>query len=160
MIRRQPRSTRTYTLCPYTTLFRSCRGRVGLIAFVDTDGLLVQRISPDQLGPKRTSETTGKRKVRQDTRERTDAPAVNPETARSLLHATGATRRLLRHEHRGVALAFPHDLHAVTAQIEHRGRHRAAGTTVDHDVDGMVEQRAIIIRAADRFFLAGKLQRA
>src|SRR3546814_10813283 len=23
MIRRQPRSTRTYTLCPYTTLFRS-----------------------------------------------------------------------------------------------------------------------------------------
>src|SRR3546814_19536435 len=77
MRRRPPRSTRTDTLFPYTTLFRS-----------------------------------------------TDAPAVNPE-ARSLLHATGATRRLLRHEHRGVALAFPHDLHTVTAQIEHRGRHRA-----------------------------------
>src|SRR3546814_4407951 len=98
-------------------------------------------------------------KCGKDTRERTDAPAVNPE-ARSLLHATGATRRLLRHEHRGVALAFPHDLHTVTAQIEHRGRHRAAGTTVDHDVDGMVEQRAIIIRAADRLFLARKLKRA
>src|SRR3546814_9369193 len=28
MIRRPPRSTRTYTLCPYTTLFRSLR-RVG-----------------------------------------------------------------------------------------------------------------------------------
>src|SRR3546814_8448338 len=28
MIRRPPRSTRTDTLCPYTTLFRSRRGRV------------------------------------------------------------------------------------------------------------------------------------
>src|SRR3546814_19903900 len=27
MIRRQPRSTRTYTLVPYTTLFRSCTGK-------------------------------------------------------------------------------------------------------------------------------------
>src|SRR3546814_8869645 len=27
MIRRPPRSTRTDTLCPYTTLFRSCRGK-------------------------------------------------------------------------------------------------------------------------------------
>src|SRR3546814_7319564 len=88
-------------------------------------------------------------KCGKDTREQTDAPAVNPETARSLLHATGATRRLLRHEHRGVALAFPHDLHAVTAQTEHRGRHRAAGTTVDHDFDGLVEQREKIGRAND-----------
>src|SRR3546814_19791713 len=29
MIRRPPRSTRTDTLFPYTTLFRSCRGRSG-----------------------------------------------------------------------------------------------------------------------------------
>src|SRR3546814_20222251 len=29
MIRRPPRSTRTDTLFPYTTLFRSCRGRDG-----------------------------------------------------------------------------------------------------------------------------------
>src|SRR3546814_7921089 len=29
MRRRQPRSTRTYTLCPYTTLFRSERARTG-----------------------------------------------------------------------------------------------------------------------------------
>src|SRR3546814_7016753 len=28
MIRRPPRSTRTDTLCPYTTLFRSCRDRI------------------------------------------------------------------------------------------------------------------------------------
>src|SRR3546814_4861966 len=98
MIRRPPRSTTTETLFPYTALFRSgnrqikqvgavlrvikfighrlidrhragFRGRVGLIAFVDTDGLLVQRISPDQLGPKRTSETTGKRRSEEHTSE-------------------------------------------------------------------------------------------
>src|SRR3546814_19481183 len=28
MIRRPPRSTRTYTLCPYTTLFRSADGQI------------------------------------------------------------------------------------------------------------------------------------
>src|SRR3546814_14774015 len=41
MIRRPPRSTRTDTLCPYTTLCRSCmailliEGRAGLNEFVD-----------------------------------------------------------------------------------------------------------------------------
>src|SRR3546814_7723833 len=30
MIRRPPRSTRTDTLLPYTTLFRSCRGSIGV----------------------------------------------------------------------------------------------------------------------------------
>src|SRR3546814_16297411 len=34
MIRRPPRSTRTYTLFPYTTLFRSSRYVVGLLIFL------------------------------------------------------------------------------------------------------------------------------
>src|SRR3546814_21177185 len=33
MIRRPPRSTRTDTLFPYTTLFRSCRAPTGRISF-------------------------------------------------------------------------------------------------------------------------------
>src|SRR3546814_10455569 len=33
MIRRPPRSTRTYTLCPYTTLFRSARNAALLHLF-------------------------------------------------------------------------------------------------------------------------------
>src|SRR3546814_9370519 len=39
ILRRPPRSTRTYTLFPYTTLFRSVRGR-GAVG--DHPGLLVQ----------------------------------------------------------------------------------------------------------------------
>src|SRR3546814_15633456 len=34
MIRRPPRSTRTYPLFPYTTLFRSREGEGGVVAFV------------------------------------------------------------------------------------------------------------------------------
>src|SRR3546814_17174499 len=37
MIRRPPRSTRTYTLFPYTTLFRSFGACVGTIAFARRD---------------------------------------------------------------------------------------------------------------------------
>src|SRR3546814_12986579 len=37
MIRRPPRSTRTYTLCPYTTLFRSLDETLGVIETVDAD---------------------------------------------------------------------------------------------------------------------------
>src|SRR3546814_18823439 len=37
MIRRPPRSTRTYTLFPYTTLFRSVAGVVGRIFVVGVD---------------------------------------------------------------------------------------------------------------------------
>src|SRR3546814_5603385 len=36
MIRRPPRSTRTYTLLPYTTLFRS-KGREGVVGLVRQD---------------------------------------------------------------------------------------------------------------------------
>src|SRR3546814_16002706 len=35
MIRRPPRSTRTDTLFPYTTLFRSCESHVTLVLFED-----------------------------------------------------------------------------------------------------------------------------
>src|SRR3546814_8304334 len=42
MIRRPPRSTRTDTLFPYTTLFRSC--------FLGSDGLM-QTLSPISIGP-------------------------------------------------------------------------------------------------------------
>src|SRR3546814_1318149 len=47
MIRRPPRSTRTDTLCPYTTLFRSFHriGRGALLGEVDDD---VGRFVPDQ----------------------------------------------------------------------------------------------------------------
>src|SRR3546814_17806974 len=48
MIRRPPRSTRTDTLCPYTTLFRSGRGAV------DLDGRTADRASAatDRIGPR------------------------------------------------------------------------------------------------------------
>src|SRR3546814_17449066 len=38
MIRRPPRSTRTYTLLPYTTLFRSEQAQKGVLALVDLAG--------------------------------------------------------------------------------------------------------------------------
>src|SRR3546814_14033956 len=61
MIRRPPRSTRTDTLFPYTTLFRSDRiepavlpavilGRVGLRRVVELDADLLQRIPAGQVG--------------------------------------------------------------------------------------------------------------
>src|SRR3546814_8875375 len=37
MIRRPPRSTRTYTLFPYTTLFRAARWRIGVDLELDLD---------------------------------------------------------------------------------------------------------------------------
>src|SRR3546814_5961122 len=45
MIRRPPRSTRTDTLCPYTTLFRSCRSGRRTI--------LLKRISSSQRRPQK-----------------------------------------------------------------------------------------------------------
>src|SRR3546814_2528467 len=79
MIRRPPRSTRTDTLCPYTTLFRSlhqaddgpCQGRLaraGLadqrhrLAFADTERDIADRFDPwmaialDQRSEEHTSE--------------------------------------------------------------------------------------------------------
>src|SRR3546814_2204245 len=64
MIRRPPRSTRTYTLLPYTTLFRSSLGRrvgrTGIadmvrslrqhLAEVETAALTAQRAGPAQQG--------------------------------------------------------------------------------------------------------------
>src|SRR3546814_1181160 len=55
MIRRPPRSTRTDTLLPYTTLFRSCR-RVGLSATVHDPDWLAAWLSP-------TTEASGVRRV-------------------------------------------------------------------------------------------------
>src|SRR3546814_1841766 len=54
MIRRPPRSTRTDTLFPYTTLFRSLQ-RPGQQAFAEFGDLLAvlehDRIAPDQIDP-------------------------------------------------------------------------------------------------------------
>src|SRR3546814_9032178 len=49
MIRRPPRSTRTYTLFPYTSLFRSGRVRVARHILVVEAGriVLVERIAPE-----------------------------------------------------------------------------------------------------------------
>src|SRR3546814_6882483 len=44
MIRRPPRSTRTDTLFPYTTLFRSVAGFRRWRAIIDTDGALPARV--------------------------------------------------------------------------------------------------------------------
>src|SRR3546814_20234257 len=47
MIRRPPRSTRTDTLCPYTTLFRSLEGEQAIVA--DERGLRSQAsVEPEQ----------------------------------------------------------------------------------------------------------------
>src|SRR3546814_10631817 len=56
MIRRPPRSTRTDTLCPYTTLFRSaCRRRSGA-------GRICRRV-PEGRGRRRVSERQGADRV-------------------------------------------------------------------------------------------------
>src|SRR3546814_20080053 len=56
MIRRPPRSTRTDTLCPYTTLFRSaCRRRSGA-------GRICRRV-PEGRGRRRGSERQGADRV-------------------------------------------------------------------------------------------------
>src|SRR3546814_8527336 len=53
MIRRPPRSTRTDTLCPYTTLFRAVRTGVRLVGLVhqhDRSEAARQRLGGDELG--------------------------------------------------------------------------------------------------------------
>src|SRR3546814_3819684 len=45
MIRRPPRSTRTDTLFPYTTLFRSCQGRFEIYLFTES----LQNFRQDQV---------------------------------------------------------------------------------------------------------------
>src|SRR3546814_18380473 len=53
MIRRPPRSTRTDTLCPYTTLFRAVRTGVRLVGLVhqhDRSEAARQRLGVDELG--------------------------------------------------------------------------------------------------------------
>src|SRR3546814_19696929 len=52
VIRRPPRSTRTDTLCPYTTLFRSVAGLVEQLAQDDPGGVLGAKggVGHDQVG--------------------------------------------------------------------------------------------------------------
>src|SRR3546814_7999711 len=50
MIRRPPRSTRTDTLFPYTTLFRSAGGSAQHAPVVDQAGSLDQSVSVQQIG--------------------------------------------------------------------------------------------------------------
>src|SRR3546814_36373 len=69
MIRRPPRSTRTDTLFPYTTLFRSLGA--GLVRAADVgvghDGLLV--LKPRRSGVLSTGDADGRGKARGRTRE-------------------------------------------------------------------------------------------
>src|SRR3546814_5421866 len=62
MIRRPPRSTRTDTLCPYTTLFRSCLGFFSAIAFSSSasacSGQLLTDIRLTAVMPARSEEHT------------------------------------------------------------------------------------------------------
>src|SRR3546814_3214874 len=66
MLRLPPRSTRTYTLFPYTTLFRSAYAEAGRIAneeaaacrAIGTEGLAILREAARRAGPGRSEEHT------------------------------------------------------------------------------------------------------
>src|SRR3546814_13846646 len=80
MIRLPPRSTRTDTLCPYTTLFRSPQRRWALALVVDQPDLLVFyqkaiHLPRDHLRPRRRLHQTGERDL---------GAAARPEQLRQL----------------------------------------------------------------------------
>src|SRR3546814_6484269 len=61
MIRRPPRSTRTDTLFPYTTLFRSVQGdaQAGAVGHGQLEVAVVQRLGQDFLGQQQRAEQLG-----------------------------------------------------------------------------------------------------
>src|SRR3546814_13256274 len=111
MIRRPPRSTRTDTLFPYTTLFRSRMGRtktlaLGLALLMIPAGALAQAVAPAPAAPAAAVPET--------------APGtIAPETA---VEGTEAVAELKPTEGIGMPIPGAINMQAQTTEVGHYGR--------------------------------------
>src|SRR3546814_4770504 len=72
MIRRPPRSTRTDTLFPYTTLFRSSRGIVSRLWLKTSGGLSLKIVSAGSMRPRKSGTSTSIVSVGESLRDRSE----------------------------------------------------------------------------------------
>src|SRR3546814_16919401 len=94
MIRRTPRSTRTDTLFPYTTLFRSAASKFGVRAFAD--GLRSEEsgngVRVTTVYPSRTATPMQEKVHRQEGRDYDPDRFIQPETVAATILDRKSTR--------------------------------------------------------------------